>query len=111
MIPVGQLDGGHIFYSMFGSKMHEKVAKIAMIILIIFGSAGAADAFFEAGIGFGWAGWLFWSFILYFIIKIRHPDVPNFEVLDSRRMMLGYAAIVILLLSFSPNPLLISVNY
>ncbi len=110
MIPVGQLDGGHIFYSMFGSEKHERVAKFSMIILLVLGFAGAADAFLEAGLGFGWAGWLFWSLILYFIIKIKHPDVPYFETLDKRRMILGYTAIAILLLSFSPNPLVISVN-
>jgi membrane-associated protease RseP (regulator of RpoE activity) len=110
MIPVGQLDGGHIFYSMFGSQNHYSVAKVSMTILFLLGSAGAADAFFDVGLGFGWMGWLFWCFILYFVIKIKHPDVPHFEKLDSRRMLLGYTAIIILLLSFSPNPIIISVN-
>ena len=35
MIPVDQLDGGHVIYSMFNSKKHEAVASISMVILII----------------------------------------------------------------------------
>lgn len=111
MIPIGQLDGGHVFYSMFGSKKHEMIASISMIILIVLGVAGVLDAFLELGIGFGWIGWLFWSFILYTFIKIKHPDVPVFEKLDQRRMMYGYVAIIILLLSFSPNPFIISASF
>ena len=79
-----------------------------VIILIVLGVAGVLDTFLELGIGFGWMGWLFWSFILYTFIKIKHPDVPEFENLDQRRMLFGYIAIIILLLSFSTNPLIIS---
>jgi membrane-associated protease RseP (regulator of RpoE activity) len=108
MIPVGQLDGGHVFYSMFGSEKHERVARISMIILLTLGMTGLLDNFLDIGLGYGWMGWLFWSLILFTIIKIKHPELPHFEKLDSRRMWFGYAAIIILLLSFSPNPIMIS---
>ncbi len=39
MIPVGQLDGGHISYTMFGGKNHYKFAVISFIILIVLGAA------------------------------------------------------------------------
>lgn len=110
MIPVGQLDGGHIVYSMLGEKKHEMIAGIFMVFLIVLGVIGVLDSFLNFGFNIGWSGWIFWSFILYFVIKVKHPPVPVFEELDKRRMLLGYFSLLILLLSFSPAPFLISIN-
>jgi len=108
LIPVGQLDGGHVIFSMFGEKIQEAVASISMLVLIIIGVGGLLDAFLNLNLGFGWSGWLFWAFILYFFIKIKHPPVPQFEKLGTGRMILGYFAIIVFLLSFSPTPFTIS---
>ena len=104
MIPVGQLDGGHIIYSMFGSKKHEIIASISLIALIIMGVSGTVNAFLNIGFTFGWTGWLLWALILYFFIKIKHPPVIEFTPLDTKRMIFGWIAIVILVLSFMPTP-------
>ncbi|MFC2083812.1 site-2 protease family protein [Bacteroidota bacterium] len=109
MIPVGQLDGGHIIYSMFGGKLQENLSGISMIIIISLGVTGILDSFLEFGLNLGWSGWLFWSFILYFFIKIKHPPVYSFSKLDKRRMIIGYISLIILLLSFSPSPIVISI--
>jgi hypothetical protein len=93
---------------MFGSKKHEAVASISMIILLILGITSLISSFVDIGVDFGWTGWLFWALILYLIIKIKHPPVPYFEKLDPVRMFWGYIAIVIFLLSFSPTPFVIS---
>ncbi|OGU62157.1 MAG: peptidase [Ignavibacteria bacterium RBG_13_36_8] len=108
MIPVGQLDGGHVVYSMFGQKKHETVASVSMLILLFIGVLGLISSIFEFNITFGWSGWLFWAFILYFLIKIKHPPVVHFEKLDPKRMLFGYISMVILILSFSPTPFVIS---
>lgn len=108
MIPVGQLDGGHIVYSMFGSKIQEAVASISMIGLFILGTSGIIDSVLELNIGFGWSGWIFWGIILFFIIKIKHPPVRNFSELDMMRKTLGYISLLILFLSFAPTPFLIT---
>ncbi len=73
MIPVGQLDGGHIVYSMFGTKIQEAVASVSLIILVVLGISGIADGILELNFGFGWSGWIFWSLILVFFIKVKHP--------------------------------------
>jgi membrane-associated protease RseP (regulator of RpoE activity) len=109
LIPVGQLDGGHIIYSMFGGKKHEAIASIMMIILIILGFVGLADNLLEYNLGIGWSGWLFWGLILYFIIKVKHPPVPTFYRLKGGRLFLGYLSLFIFIISFSPVPFLISV--
>ncbi len=108
MIPVGQLDGGHIVYSMFNVKKHEAIASVSMIIMILLGVLGALDTFLELGFNFGWTGWLFWALILNFVIKVKHPPVLNFQPLDSTRMMIGYLSLFILFISFTPSPFVIS---
>jgi len=108
MIPVGQLDGGHVVYSMFGSKKHEKIASISMVILLALGILGLIDSILELDIQIGWSGWLFWSLILYFIIKVKHPPVQYFEHLDKKRMIIGYFSLFIFIVSFSPTPFIIS---
>lgn len=108
MIPVGQLDGGHIIYSMFGSKKHETVASLSLILLVFLGVMGFVDTLLELNLNIGWSGWLFWAIILYFVIKVKHPPVPNFEPLSNTRMILGYISLIILILSFSPSPFVLS---
>jgi len=108
LIPVGQLDGGHIIYSMFGGKKHEAIASISLIALIVLGAVGIIRAFVEINLSIGWSGWLFWAFILYFFIKVKHPPVTYFEPLGKGRMIIGFLAIVIFILSFSPTPFVFS---
>jgi membrane-associated protease RseP (regulator of RpoE activity) len=104
MIPVGQLDGGHIGYTLFGKKLHNKIAYASFFILMFLGLMGAFEAFSEVQLGFGWMGWLMWAMILFFIIKIKHPVIPDTEPLDAKRRFLGYLSYFILIISFSPTP-------
>ncbi len=108
MIPVGQLDGGHVVYSMFGSKIQEAVASISLIGIGILGSFGIIDGVLELNMGFGWSGWIFWGLILFFIIKVKHPPVRHFAPLDETRKWLGYFSLLILLISFAPTPFMIT---
>ncbi|GAB6281491.1 MAG: site-2 protease family protein [Ignavibacterium sp.] len=110
LIPVGQLDGGHIAYAVFGEKKHLAIASISMIMLIILGVGGFVTSFINMNFEFGWSGWLFWAFILYFFIKIQHPPIYDDEELDPKRKIIGYISLLIFVISFSPNPFLISVN-
>jgi len=108
MIPVGQLDGGHVVYSMFGLKNHERIASVFLILLLAFGIFGLIDVLLELNMNFGWSGWLFWSMILYFVIKVKHPPAMYFEKLDPVRMTVGYISLIVFLLSFSPAPFVIT---
>lgn len=107
LIPVGQLDGGHIIYSMFGGKIHEAIASISMLLLAFIGVSGFIGTL-GIELGFGWSGWLFWAFILYFVIKVKHPPVPFFEKLSTGRMIIGFFAILIFILSFSLSPFVLT---
>lgn len=108
MVPVGQLDGGHIAYTMFGDRKHYNISAVSFIALFILGIAGMIDALLELNIGFGWSGWLFWALVLYFIIKLKHPPVMDPTPLDRKRMVIGYISFVIFILSFSPAPIVLN---
>jgi membrane-associated protease RseP (regulator of RpoE activity) len=108
MIPVGQLDGGHISYGMFGEKNHYKISVIAFSIMFVFGLLGLIDTMLEFNYGLGWSGWLFWALILYFVIRLKHPPVPDQTELDFKRKIIGYFSFFMLIISFSPTPIMLT---
>ncbi|MEO8446809.1 MAG: site-2 protease family protein [bacterium] len=104
MLPVGQLDGGHISYAMFGDK-HKYAAYIVFALLVIFGLAGIIP-FFGINLNFGSLNWLLWAILIFFVIKIKHPPVysENEEPLSAGRMITGWFTFVIFIISFCPVP-------
>lgn len=109
MIPIGQLDGGHIGYTMFGKETHFKIAVVSFSILFVLGILGIIESTLDFHFGFGWSGWLFWAIILYFIIKIEHPHIYDDTELDFKRKLLGYFSFFVLIISFSPTPFLVTI--
>lgn len=109
MIPIGQLDGGHIGYTMFGKETHFKVAVICFSILFVMGFVSIIEMAFKLNTQIGWFGWFVWALILYFIIKIEHPPIHDDSRLDNKRMLIGYLSFLILVISFSPNPFLVTI--
>ncbi len=107
MIPVGQLDGGHIIYSMFGDEKHRRIAKTSLALIIALGISGVVSPLIGWQEPIGWTGWLMWAALLYFLIKIHHPPVLNFYELDNKRKIIGYFTLLILVVTFSPAPIII----
>jgi membrane-associated protease RseP (regulator of RpoE activity) len=90
LLPIGQLDGGHIVYALFGER-HEWVAKITIPVLILL------------GIIF-WEGWLIWAFLM-ILIGYKHPPVVYPEIqLDRKRRIIGWVALAVFILTFTPMP-------
>ncbi len=90
LIPVGQLDGGHIAYAFLG----ERHARLSLILVLVMSLLGLVL----------WEGWLVWSLLL-LILGLRHPPVMYWEeMLDARRTMTGFLALVIFVLTFIPVP-------
>ena len=93
LLPVGQLDGGHILYALLG----ERSVFIGRVALALFALMGiVVFPFFP--------GWF--PFILLLIwFGYRHPPTADyFTPLDSKRRMLAYFAFVIFIISFTPIP-------
>jgi membrane-associated protease RseP (regulator of RpoE activity) len=90
LLPVGQLDGGHVMYALFRGK-HSRISQAFLFTLIPLGL-------------FYWQGWLVWTTVL-LIIGIRHPATLDDSVpLSRRHTWLGWIALAMLVLCFMPIP-------
>jgi hypothetical protein len=106
LMPVGQLDGGHISYTMFRDK-HKILANIIFILLVIFGLLGFLPLL-GININIGSINWLVWAILIRFVIKIEHPPVvdEHSEKLDTKRILLGWFSFFIFVISFFPIPIM-----
>jgi membrane-associated protease RseP (regulator of RpoE activity) len=105
LIPIGQLDGGHISYALFGNRYHT-IAQIFLVGLVLLGLAGLLP---EVGIDFqyGWFGWFFWAMVLVFmmrVVKLHRPPLEDDTPLDPVRVALGWLCIIIFIGCFSIVP-------
>lgn len=90
LLPIGQLDGGHILYSFIGDR-HRVLSRV-------FVAAMLPLAWFSKS----WS-WVLWAILLFFF-GLRHPRIYDPERLGSGRVQLGWLAAVIFVLSFTVAP-------
>ena len=90
LIPIGQLDGGHILYAFAGHK-HKLLSRLFVIALVPLG------IFYSHT-------WLVWA-VLLFLFALRHPTIFDETPLDRNRVLLGAAALAIFLLTFTLTPI------
>jgi membrane-associated protease RseP (regulator of RpoE activity) len=91
LLPVGQLDGGHITRAMFGSRVGQAISSVAMWSLFLLAL-------------FVWPGLMMWALIVFLIAGRGTPPLNDLTPLDAGRMMVGYIAILILILILAPMP-------
>jgi membrane-associated protease RseP (regulator of RpoE activity) len=90
LLPIGQLDGGHIVYAFLG----ERTKYLSWILVAIF-----------IPMGFYFArSWLFWAALLLFF-GMRHPSVVDPEPIGPTRTKLALFAAFMLLVCFTPSPI------
>ena len=90
LIPLGQLDGGHILYAATGRLQR----RLALPLWLALGL-----------VGFYWPGWLLWCLVV-LLIGLHHPPVRDERIpLDRKRRLLAWLALLIFALSFMPVPL------
>jgi len=92
LLPIGQLDGGHIADAMFGQRNSAMISTTAMFALF--------------GLGlFVWSGLLFWAFIVYFIAGRKGlPPLNDLTPLAPPRRAVGWFAMLILAAILIPVP-------
>ena len=90
LLPIGQLDGGHIMYAVLG-KRHTLISK-GMVPVLLF-------------MGFYYKPWIVFVIVMLFI-GYRHPPVvyPWIE-LDRKRKITGWISLCIFILTFTPAPI------
>ncbi len=99
LIPVGQLDGGHISYALLGRRART-LGYVLIAAMVAWGGWLSWVMGNQAG-GF----WLTWGF-LNLLINPRHPPpLDDATRLDGRRVALGLAVLAMFMLLFMPAPL------
>ncbi|HMP99549.1 MAG TPA: site-2 protease family protein [Cyclobacteriaceae bacterium] len=150
LLPIGQLDGGHVVYGLFGSRGHKTIASIFFILLVFYAGLGTvtlalgddllwaiplyivflyitlsgmklrsmdrmmyAVFIFAAQFLLSWllpevkgfSGWLLFAFVVGRFLGVRHPGTLIEEPLDQKRKILGWIALIIFLICFTPMPI------
>lgn len=95
LVPLGQLDGGHILYSLIGRHQHTVARYLFMAAVMYFVYALFTTA------EFGWGVML----ILVAIMGIRHPPTRDDRIpLDPVRQAIGWFTLALLFICFVPSP-------
>lgn len=102
LLPVGQLDGGHIVRAMVG-KRQETVA--ATVPLVLFALAGYL--FYARGVGNAVGIWVFWGFFSMIFAYVGPATPISDDELDTKRKLVGLLTFVLGVLCFSPIPITI----
>jgi membrane-associated protease RseP (regulator of RpoE activity) len=90
LLPVGQLDGGHVAYAVWGERQRTLSKAVVAALLV-------------AGV-LGWKGWLVWG-VLVLLLGTGHPPTLDAPVpLDTPRRRLGWLSLAVFVLTFTPNP-------
>jgi Peptidase family M50 len=90
LLPGGQLDGGHIIFSI-APQAHKRVSRLTILILLIM-------AYYL------WSGWLVWAVLLWFT-SLRHPQVAEWPRVSGARLWLAMFALLMLALTLTPAPM------
>jgi membrane-associated protease RseP (regulator of RpoE activity) len=91
LIPAGQLDGGHLVYSLFG-KRAKKFWPFILGLLVV--------------LGFVWSGWWLWAFLILIFGRTQAEPLDEITELDPARVWMARFGLLIFLLVFIPVPLI-----
>ena len=91
LLPGGQLDGGHIVFSI-APQAHRFVSRLTIMVLLTMGY-------------FLWTGWFVWALLLQ-LSSLRHPQVAELPRVSGGRMWLALFALLMLILTLAPAPIL-----
>ncbi len=159
LLPIGQLDGGHVVFGLFGSKRHGLISRSLFTLYVLYASLGwvtihdlqdlslggltdflisvglyimvvyiasysvfrqrrdrllyatvllTVQFFINAFTGWvGYQGWLLFAVLLGRFLGVDHPPVVDNRPLGIGRQIVGWIALIIFVISFSPEPLVI----
>lgn len=98
LMPVGQLDGGHITYALWGKKTNQ------FYWPVIISLGGLALISFLIGGAFTW---LIWGILIFVFGRVHAEPLDDVTELDGRRRWVGIITIIIFVLVFVPIPFII----
>lgn len=91
LLPVGQLDGGHVARALLGARA-KYLSWVTVAILV--------------AIGFFYTGWLLFALLILFLGARHPPPLNDITPLDTKRKAIGVLAFLILVVAFVPIPMI-----
>jgi membrane-associated protease RseP (regulator of RpoE activity) len=153
LLPIGQLDGGHVLFGLFGWKNHKKISVVMFMIFLFYAGLGLVTPYdsldtllytapFYLGFLFftmsrmrvsirtkltlsvsifasqfltvyffpgikGYLGWLVFAFLIGRFLGVYHPPALYNQPLSTERKILGWIALIVFVISFSPRPFVV----
>jgi membrane-associated protease RseP (regulator of RpoE activity) len=96
LMPIGQLDGGHGTFAVFGERSHRLIGRLSFLAMAIL-----------AVLGFLWHGspsGFIYCVLLAIMLKVRHPQPAVMEPLGKMRTAVSVITLVVFFLCFWPFP-------
>jgi len=100
LMPVGQLDGGHATFSMFGERAHFWIGRVAFVTMAVI-----------SVLGWRWHGspsGFVYVALLAVMLRVRHPNPQQLEPLGFARTIVGVITLIVFALCFLPFPITIT---
>jgi len=97
LMPVGQLDGGHGTFAVFGQRAHQLIGWFAFVTVAVM-----------SVLGFIWHGspsGFLYTVLLAIMLKVRHPAPEQMEPLGRGRIIVAIITLTVFALSFVPFPI------
>jgi membrane-associated protease RseP (regulator of RpoE activity) len=100
LMPVGQLDGGHGTFAVFGQRAHKLIGRLAFVTVALM-----------SVLGFIWHGspsGFLYTVLLGVMLRVRHPSPQAMEPLGAARIGVAIITLIVFALSFVPFPITIT---
>jgi membrane-associated protease RseP (regulator of RpoE activity) len=100
LMPVGQLDGGHGIFAVFGGRAHKVIGRVAFVTVLVLALSG-----------FWWHGspsGFLYTVLLGIMMKVPHPEPALMEPLGTKRMVIAILTLIVFALCFLPFPITIT---
>lgn len=100
LMPVGQLDGGHGTFAIFGKRAHGVIGRVAFAVLAVL-----------AVLGFAWYGspsGFLYTVLLGIMLRVGHPQPEEMEPLGPVRIWIALVTLIVFALCFWPFPITIT---
>ena len=100
LMPVGQLDGGHGTFALFGGRAHRVIGRLAFVSMSVL-----------ALLGFWWHGspsGFLYAVLLGVVLRLPHPQPSVMEPLGTKRIIVAIVTLLVFALCFWPFPITIT---
>jgi membrane-associated protease RseP (regulator of RpoE activity) len=100
LMPVGQLDGGHGIFAVFGPRAHKITGRVAFVTVAVL-----------AVLGFWWHGspsGFLYAVLVGIMLKVPHPAPAEMEPLGAKRIVIAIVTLIVFALCFLPFPITIT---